>query len=49
MRLLDQFAMSALAGLLANPHSNKDDAALARSAYQMARAMMAERSKEGNV
>lgn len=41
----DHFAMSAMIGLIANQHSNKDADVLARSAYQAADAMELARNK----
>ena len=44
--LLDQFAMAALTGLLANPNTSLNYAALAQVAYNIAFNMKIERSKQ---
>ncbi len=43
----DQFAMSALTGMLANPNASADDASYASCAYRMADAMLAARTAAG--
>lgn len=45
LTVLDYFAGQALAGLLANAQGMLDPAALAKSAYEMATAMLKERER----